>query len=852
MLPATDGTSGQVLSTDGAGNLSWATATSGGGGSVIGLIQYGFGAASSSVTISTSIGATTSAYVGNTSATLDYFPIGTYDSAFYNVYTVDNINHTAGMGNVSVSYDPTNSLNNPYAASGGIAYSAGTTPQLQFSAITNTITNTVSLLAQGATTQNSASYFRINLGVNTPEDATAAQLTNISANVAEGSATVIDTDTSFGTAKNISSTAQKLVDQFAVGAFDSAFYIVTHRDETTGQLGQSIATLVTDGTNVVVSSIGGAETAANVPSAQISFGGTLTSGQVRLTAIGATAKNSATYYRIGLGTNTTSASNGAVTTSVVGSVGTSNTLIDSWVSSSYRSAKYFISITQTDGQVSSIQAMVTTKGTDVSIASSSEVYTGAGSIITLSATMSGSTVQVYAAAALAGATVKFYRIILSSSNSQTASAGTYADVLATQLATNASGTFDTFSAATYNGMYYLVSVYDSYSSPVDAEIIELFVTTDGSDAYLTQRSVNTGGSSTYDITFSATYSSGTVTITSVANQVGITYLNGYRIKQNLPAVTGTYFDSWSASTYRGAKYYISVKSTITNLIENIEALVVTDGTSACVTTYEDLYVGSNPLINLSVTVFSGNVQVQTSSVSEAYYTVRAYRVLLQPSETPTTVNSYQSILAPVTVATSGTTIDSWSYGSTSNHYGGATYIVVSSDSTNGVYAISEVQVACDGTNVGVASSYVSNDSTGTLQPTFVATLSGTTVTLKAFSNSGGSSTFSMYRVVLTVPVVVSTATIDSFSPTVYRAAKYSVVVEGTDINEFNYMELGLMHDGTNTYLNTYGWMTSGTTYAYPGLVTFSAAISGGLVKLQAVSNGEKDIKVNLVRQIIAA
>jgi hypothetical protein len=170
--------------------------------------------------------------------------------------------------------------------------------------------------------------------------------------------------------------------------------------------------------------------------------------------------------------------------------------------------------------------------------------------------MSGSTVQVYAAAALAGATVKFYRIILSSSNSQTASAGTYADVLATQLATNAASTFDTFSAATYNGMYYLVSVYDSYSSPVDAEIIELFVTTDGSNAYLTQRSVNTGGSSTYDITFSATYSSGTVTITSVSNQVGITYLNGYRIKQNLPAVTGTYFDSWSASTYRGAKYYI--------------------------------------------------------------------------------------------------------------------------------------------------------------------------------------------------------------------------------------------------------------------------------------------------------
>ena len=294
-----------------------------------------------------------------------------------------------------------------------------------------------------------------------------------------------------------------------------------------------------------------------------------------------------------------------------------------------------------------------------------------------------------------------------------------------------------------------------------------------------------------------------------------------------------------------------MKSTITNLIENIEALVVTDGTNAYVSTYEDLYTGTNALVSITAAVVSGNVQVQTASVTESNYTVRSYRVLLQPSETATTLNSYQSVFAPVTVATSGTTIDSWSYGSTSNYYGGATYIIVSSDSTNSVYSISEVQVACDGTNVGVASSYVSNDSTGTMQPTFVATLSGTTVTLQAFSNSGGSSTFSIYRVALAVPVVVSTATVDSFSPTVYRAAKYSVVVEGTDIGEYNYMEIGLMHDGTNTYLNTYGWMTSGNTYAFPGLVTFSAAISGGLVKLQAVSNGEKDIKVNLVRQIIA-
>jgi hypothetical protein len=39
-LPAADGTSGQVLSTNGSGTLSWATAGGGGGGSSVGDNLY--------------------------------------------------------------------------------------------------------------------------------------------------------------------------------------------------------------------------------------------------------------------------------------------------------------------------------------------------------------------------------------------------------------------------------------------------------------------------------------------------------------------------------------------------------------------------------------------------------------------------------------------------------------------------------------------------------------------------------------------------------------------------------------------------------------------------------------------
>jgi len=832
--PTADGTSGQVITTDGSGNLSFAASGSGGGGSVISAIVYAYGSTNSTVTVNTAVGATTSAYVGATNATLDSFSVGAYDSAFYNVYTQDIISGQGGFANVSLLYDGTNA---PVVSSAGV-YSA-TAPQLNY---TGTIANNnVILGATGTSTQNSATFFRTVLGGSTSAGSESSQ-TQLLVYTQAPTVTTIDTDTAIGTGAGISSTDNKVVDSFATGAYDSAFYLATSRDDVSGQLGFGVVSMATDGTNVVVSSTAGAPTSSVKP---ITFNSDIKNSKVRLSATGFTANNSVQYYRIGLGVSTASASNGNVTTSIVSGVGTSNTQIDSWSTSSYRSAKYFISIKTADGQVSAIQALVTQKGTDASIASSGEVYTGASSIITLSATISAGNVKVYAAAASAGATVKFYRIILG--DNESAASGTYANTIAQYLSTNAPGAVDTFSASSYNSAYYVMTAWAS--SATHAEVSELFVTTDGVDAYVTQRSVSTGGSSTYNVTYTASYSAGTDTITAVSNQIGVTKVCGYRVHQltnaSTPTATPYVFDSWSASSYRGAKYYISAKGTDTGEIQNIEALVVTNGTSAYITTNNDMWTGTNRLITLTASVSGGNVQILADCARERNFSIRAYRIRLADNETNNTISSYQKTIAAQTVTSSGTTIDSFNVGT----YNGMSYIVVSKDTTNNVYTLSEVLLAADGTNVGVASTFVSNNNNAGL--TFSASQGGTTVTLTATS-TGANTTVNIYRVALQKSTVATLATtLDSFSSTVYRGAKYSIVLQGTDIGEYDYLDVGLIHDGTTAQMTIYSWMSTGTQYAYPGLVTLSCDVYAGSVRLLGISTGEKNIKVSMVRQVIA-
>lgn len=91
---------------------------------------------------------------------------------------------------------------------------------------------------------------------------------------------------------------------------------------------------------------------------------------------------------------------------------------------------------------------------------------------------------------------------------------------------------------------------------------------------------------------------------------------------------------------------------------------------------------------------------------------------------------------------------------------------------------------------------------------------------------------------------VSTAqvTIDSFSASAYRSAKYQVQID-SGVN-YHVIELRVVHDGTTTYLAQYGEILTNSS-----LGTFDTDISGGLVRLLFTgTNATSTIK--LIREAI--
>ena len=197
-------------------------------------------------------------------------------------------------------------------------------------------------------------------------------------------------------------------------------------------------------------------------------------------------------------------------------------------------------------------------------------------------------------------------------------------------------------------------------------------------------------------------------------------------------------DSWAKGSYRGAKYYISVNNASKTELQNIEALVVHDGTTAFITAYGSTNTGSNDLISLTAAVDGSNVVVSAAG-NEPNLRVTAYRILLADGESGSTGDNV-NVVAATTVSSTATTVDSF----VNSAYTGAFYVFTGHNSTEGASSATEVMVV---SNDDV---YISTGPTvsskGTDQLTFSATQAGSTVTVKAASTSGASTTVNGYRV----------------------------------------------------------------------------------------------------------
>ena len=302
-------------------------------------------------------------------------------------------------------------------------------------------------------------------------------------------------------------------------------------------------------------------------------------------------------------------------------------------------------------------------------------------------------------------------------------------------------------------------------------------------------------------------------------------------------------DSWAHASFRGAKYYVSVNNASKTELMNCEVVVVHNGTDAFVSTYNIVNTGNNDLCTFTAALNGANLELSAAGL-ETDLRIHAYRIRLADNEADRSSTNI-NVIGNVTVSSASTTLDTFDTGS----YQAAHYVIVSHNATEGHSAVCEAAVVSDGTNAFV-SQYGLVSSKGTDQIILTAAHDGSsTVTVSATSTSGGSTTVNAYRVNLTRGPGTSsaTATLDSVSATSYRGAKYNVQVVDSAGGNYECFEVNVVHDGSTAYTSVFG--NVGNTI---DLITISADINAGNLRLRGAISNTNDHVVTVVRRVIEA
>ena len=206
------------------------------------------------------------------------------------------------------------------------------------------------------------------------------------------------------------------------------------------------------------------------------------------------------------------------------------------------------------------------------------------------------------------------------------------------------------------------------------------------------------------------------------------------------------FDTFAHATFRGAKYFFSVNSDTKTELENIEVLVVHDGSDAYMTQYAVVRTGNDPLMTVTAAISGSNVVVSVAGL-EPNLRVTANIIRLKDtmvSDSGTYGNT--EAIAPTTISSTATAIVDLDTVSKGN---GAVIYVVGKNATEGAFSISEVFMAVSGSgDISIASpGHVSTKSTDQLEfSTGFKDDEEATAQLFASSTSGGSTTCSAYRI----------------------------------------------------------------------------------------------------------
>jgi hypothetical protein len=341
------------------------------------------------------------------------------------------------------------------------------------------------------------------------------------------------------------------IDSFTTGSFDSAYYYAVTRDEINNETHTGRYTLVHNNTDAFVSHSNGVQSGSNN---QIAVTADINAGTVRLRATGTSVVNSVSLFRIALGDSTTAGTSGNTATVINSDVDSDIENLDTWSTTSYRGAKYSISVNADSiTELSNLEAVVVHDGSDAYISIYNEINTGNNSLITLSADVSGGLVRLRGTGNTPNLRVTMYRILLG--DSETTATGDNIKTVGASSVSSSATSIDTFSTESFTGAQYVVVGYNSTEGA--ASISEVHVVTDGSDAYVSSGPiVSTKGSD--QLTFTAALSGTTVTLSAASTSGSSTTVNAFRVsllRTSAGAATSETVLISPAQTITGAKTF---------------------------------------------------------------------------------------------------------------------------------------------------------------------------------------------------------------------------------------------------------------------------------------------------------
>ena len=440
------------------------------------------------------------------------------------------------------------------------------------------------------------------------------------------SQTAIDHVTATGGHNRIES-GTSVLDTFVTSKYDSAWYLAINRDETSTEFEVTKHSLVHNNTNAFLSTSVNAKTGTNnhiITSADIN------SGSARLLGTGSSTFNSMSYYRIGLGDSDSTGYSGEDEAAVVinTDVDSASEVIDSWAHASFRGAKYYISVNNASKtELMNCEATVVHNGTNAFISTYNIVNTGSNDLITLTAAINGSNVELKAAGLETNLRVHAYRIRLADNEADRSS--TNINVIGDVTVSSASTTLDTFDTGTYQGAHYIIVSHNA--SEGASAICEAAVVSDGTNAFVTQYGL-TSSKGTDQILLTVGHAGSTTTLSATSTSGGSTKVNAYRV--NLARGAGTSsavatLDSVSASTYRAAKYFIQSVDAAGGNYEVQEANIVHDGSTAYISTQAQLSSSGSTLVVLTADVNSGNLRLRGTINNTNDHTVTVVRRVIE-------------------------------------------------------------------------------------------------------------------------------------------------------------------------------------------------------------------------------